>query len=339
MMARKPANSANNRPISGSALRVVALTSDELPTFEFGIVAGVFASPPVDGEAWYDLQLAAEHPEQVVASGGIRVSVSGGLEKLNAADLIIVPGWSDPTQRPSKAVATALAAAHEQGSHILSICSGAFVLAEAGILDGRRATTHWSRTELFASRYPGVTLVPDAIYVDEGEVMTSAGGAAGLDLLLHYIRGRHGSRIANIIARQLVVPPHRQGYQLQRNAQPVAAVTTDRIAAVIDWMADNFTAPLSVRELSARALMSERTFARRFRQVTGQSAISWLINLRLERAKQLLDESRLPIEVIAAQSGFADADALRHHFRQVLGHSPKLYRAGQGANNGRSLPS
>jgi len=311
----------------GRRARVVAVTSNELSSFEFGIAAAVFALAPDRQEPWYEFRVAAEDPRNVVAVGGIRVDAHGGLELLGEADVIIVPGWADPAVPPSPRLARAIAAAHRRGALALSICSGAFVLAEAGILDGRQATTHWSRTALFAERYPKVKVIPDALYVDEGTVMTSAGGAAGLDLLLHFVRRHHGARTANLIARQLIVPPHRQGRQAQCISQPVAAKATDRLAGVVDWMTEHYREPLSVRELAARALMSERTFARRFRLATGRSAIDWLINLRIERAKALLEESRLSIDAVALEAGFADADAMRHHFRRSTGTSPRLYRS------------
>jgi transcriptional regulator GlxA family with amidase domain/pimeloyl-ACP methyl ester carboxylesterase len=306
--------------------RVVAVTAGELSSFEFGIAAAVFGAAPTPNMPWYDFRVVAEEPTNVVASGGVRANVHGGLEELRSAHVVIVPGWADPTQRPSPQLADALRQAHRRGAFMMSICSGAFALAESGILDGRQATTHWSRAELFARRYPRVTLVPDALYVDAGTIMTSAGGAAGLDLLLHYIRRQHGVHTANLLARQLVAPPHRQGRQVQFVSQPVAAVPPDRLAAVIDWMTEHFREPLSIRELAGRAVMSERTFMRRFRQATGRSPIEWLINLRVARAKALLEESRLPIESIAAQAGFADADALRRHLRSIAGSSPRSYR-------------
>ena len=329
-MPRELGDSAKPRIAEGRSRRVVALISDELSSFEYGIAAAIFAIPPDRQEPWYEFRVAAEDPGNILAVGGIRVHAHGGLEELQQADIVIVPGWADPTVPPSRRLADAVAAAHARGALALSICSGAFVLAESGILDGRQATTHWSRTALFAERYPQVTVLPDALYVDEGSVMTSSGGAAGLDLLLHYVRGRHGTRIANLIARQLIVPPHRQGRQVQCVVQPVATRPTDRLAAVVDWMAEHYREPLSVRELAARALMSERTFTRRFRQATGRTAIDWLINHRVERAKVMLEESRLSIDSVALETGFADADALRHHFRRSTGVSPRHYRGHRG---------
>jgi AraC family transcriptional activator FtrA len=307
---------------------VVTLASDRLAMFEFGITAEFFAlSRPELDFLPYRFAVAAADPPPLRGLGGIRVDVDGGLELLHEADLIVVPGWRDLDETPRPEITRALRAAVERGARVASICSGAFLLGHAGLLDGRRATTHWRHTERLARLFPAARVEPDVLYVDEGQVMTSAGSAAGIDLMLHLVRKDYGPHVANMFARRMVVPPHRDGGQSQFVVQPIAVRTNDRIASVADWMAGNLRNAITIEALADRAAMSVRTFTRRFRAATGTAPIEWLIRLRVRRAQDLLETTGAPIDHIAHESGFGAPETLRHHFRKVVGTSPSAWRA------------
>jgi AraC family transcriptional activator FtrA len=296
--------------------------------FEFGITAEFFAlSRPELDFLPYRFAVAAADPPPLRGLGGIRVDVDGGLELLHEADLIVVPGWRDLDETPRPEITRALRAAVERGARVASICSGAFLLGHAGLLDGRRATTHWRHTERLARLFPAARVEPDVLYVDEGQVMTSAGSAAGIDLMLHLVRKDYGPHVANMFARRMVVPPHRDGGQSQFVVQPIAVRTNDRIASVADWMAGNLRNAITIEALADRAAMSVRTFTRRFRAATGTAPIEWLIRLRVRRAQDLLETTGAPIDHIAHESGFGAPETLRHHFRKVVGTSPSAWRA------------
>jgi len=307
---------------------VVTLASDRLAMFEFGIAAEFFAlaRPELDFVP-YRFAVAAADPPPLRGLGGIRVDIDGGLELLREANLIVVPGWRDLDATPAPAITGALCEAVARGARVVSICSGAFLLAHAGLLDGRRATTHWRHTARLAQLFPNVRVAPDVLYVDEGNVMTSAGSAAGIDLLLHLVRKDYGPRVANMFARRMVVPPHRDGGQSQFVVQPIAVRTNDRIASVADWMAGNLAHAITIETLADRAAMSVRTFTRRFRAATGAAPIEWLIRLRVRRAQDLLEATDTPIDRIADAAGFGAPETLRHHFRKVVGTSPSAWRS------------
>jgi AraC family transcriptional regulator, transcriptional activator FtrA len=307
---------------------VVTLASDRLAMFEFGITAEFFAlaRPELDFLP-YRFAVAAADPPPLRGLGGIRVDVDGGLELLHEANLIVVPGWRDLDEAPRPEITRALRDAVERGARVASICSGAFLLGHAGLLDGRRATTHWRHTERLARLFPAARVEPDVLYVDEGEVLTSAGSAAGIDLMLHLVRKDYGPHVANMFARRMVVPPHRDGGQSQFVVQPIAVRTNDRIASVADWMAGNLRNAITIEALADRAAMSVRTFTRRFRAATGTAPIEWLIRLRVRRAQDLLETTDAPIDQVAHESGFGAAETLRHHFRKVVGTSPSAWRA------------
>jgi AraC family transcriptional activator FtrA len=306
---------------------VVTLASDRLAMFEFGISAEFFAlARPELGFVPYRFAVAAADPPPLRGLGGIRVDVDGGLELLRDANLIVVPGWRDLDEAPRPEITRALRAAVQGGTRIASICSGAFLLAHAGLLDGRRATTHWRHTERLARLFPNIRVEPDVLYVDEGNVMTSAGSAAGIDMLLHLVRKDYGPQVANSFARRMVVPPHRDGGQSQFVVQPIAVRTNDRIAAVADWMAGNLDEAITIEALADRAAMSVRTFTRRFRAATGTAPIEWLIRLRVRRAQDLLETSDMPIDHVAHNAGFGAPETLRHHFRRVVGTTPSAWR-------------
>src|ERR1043165_2486931 len=269
---------------------VVTLASDRLAMFEFAISAEFFAlARPELGFVPYRFVVAAADPPPLRGLGGIRVDVDGGLELLRDANLIVVPGWRDLNEAPRPDITRALCDAVQGGARVASICSGAFLLAHAGLLNGRRATTHWHHIERLARLFPAVRVEPDALYVDEGHVMTSAGSAAGIDLLLHLVRKDYGARVANMFARRMVVPPHRDGGQSQFVVQPIAVRTNDRIAGVADWMAGNLSEAITIEALAARAAMSVRTFTRRFRAAPGTPPTECLIRLRVRRAQDLLE--------------------------------------------------
>jgi AraC family transcriptional regulator, transcriptional activator FtrA len=307
---------------------VVALASDRLAMFEFGITAEFFAlqRPELDFVP-YRFAVAAADPPPLRGLGGIRVDVDGGLELLGEANLVVVPGWRDLDETPRPEITEALRAAVARGCRVASICSGAFLLAHAGLLDGRRATTHWLHTERLKRLFPQIRVEPDVLYVDEGNVMTSAGSAAGIDLLLHLVRKDYGPHLANQFARRMVVPPHRDGGQSQFVVQPIAVRTNDRIAAVADWMAGNLSSAITIDALADRAAMSLRTFTRRFRAATGAAPIEWLIRLRVRRAQDLLETTDVPIDHVAHASGFGAPETLRHHFRKVVGTTPSAWRS------------
>ncbi|WP_245299246.1 transcriptional regulator FtrA, partial [Sinorhizobium sp. GL28] len=269
---------------------VVALAYDGLCTFEFGVAVEMFGLPrPEMGEDWYRFAVASVDPGELRATGGVRFVADGGIELLAEAGTIIVPGWRGADQPVPEAVCQALRDAHDRGARVLSICSGVFVLAAAGLLSGRRATTHWRYTDKLGAFYPDIEVVPDVLYVDSGQVLTSAGSAAGIDLCLHLIRRDFGSEAANRVARRLVVPPHRDGGQAQFIERAVPDVhESARLGPLLDRMRERLGEDFSIAVLAKAAGMSERTFLRRFEAATGTTPARWLLTERLSRARQLL---------------------------------------------------
>ena len=307
-------------------LRNVAVAvADHVAAFELGVLAEVFGyDRTADGFPGYDFAVCAVEPPPLHTSSGFTIDTPFGIDRLRDADLIAVPAWRDPDERPPQRLLDELNAAVDRGARVMSVCTGAFVLAAAGLLDGRRATTHWRHAAALAERYPRVDVDPDVLYVDAGPVLTSAGTAAGIDLCLHIVRTEHGAGVANALARRMVVPPHRDGGQ----AQYVEAPVPDRgeLSEVLDWALERLDEPLSVDELAARALMSTRTFARRFRAVTGDTPHRWLLLQRLLLAQRLLEEGDEPVEEVARLAGFGSAVSLRQHFARWRGTSPQRYR-------------
>jgi len=240
---------------------------------------------------------------------------------------VIVPSWRNPTEPAPPALCEALRAADAAGAQLVGLCLGAFVLADAGLLDGRRATTHWAAAQAFAQRYPKVMLDADVLYVEDGPILTSAGTAAGIDCCLHLLRQRYGGEIANRVARRLVTPPHRQGGQAQFIEQPLPAHPRDsRLADLLDWVRAHLDQPHSLDSLAARALMSRRTFTRHFRQITGTTVGDWLLGERLALSQRLLETTDQPVERIAALAGFGSPVSLRQHFGRAFGVSPSAWR-------------
>ncbi|MBW9401750.1 transcriptional regulator FtrA [Leclercia sp. EC_58] len=309
---------------------VVVLAYDGLCTFEFGIAVEIFALPrPEMGEEWYRFAVAGVDPGELRATGGFRLVVDGGLELLSEAGTIIVPGWRGADVPVPAALCEQLVAAHRRGARILSICSGVFVLAAAGLLDNRQATTHWRYTDLLQQRYPAIKVTPDVLYIDNGDVLTSAGSAAGIDLCLHLVRRDYGSVAANRVARRLVVSPHRDGGQAQfiQQAVPVA-YEGHRLGALFDYLHARLAEPHTVESLAKFVGMSPRTFLRRFNATTGKTPAQWLLHARLSRSQDLLENSQLSIERIAEEVGFGSVATMRHHFKNQLSTTPAAYRRG-----------
>ncbi|MEH3414061.1 transcriptional regulator FtrA [Phytobacter diazotrophicus] len=307
---------------------VVALAYDGLCTFEFGVAVEIFGLPrPELGENWYRFAVAAVDEGELRATGGIRIVTEGGVELLEQADTIIVPGWRGAQMPVPETLCQALRQAHQRGCRIMSICSGVFVLAAAGLLNGRKATTHWRYTDLLRQRYPAIKVLEDALYYDEGRVMTSAGSAAGIDLCLHVVRTDFGRDIANNVAQRLVVQPHRDGTQTQKVTAPVArSRESQSLGKLFDFVHQQLAASHTVESLARHVGMSPRTFLRRFAESTGTTPARWILQARLRRAEELLTQSRMNIDVIAEQIGFSNGAALRHHFQQHYALTPGQFR-------------
>ncbi len=275
------------------------------------------------------MRVCAAEPGPLSTSAGITLNTRYGLQELKRADTVIVPSWRDPGETPPAPLLNALRKAEQRGAHLVGLCLGSFVLAAAGVLDGRPATTHWLAAETFARRYQGVRLNPDVLYVDDGNVLTSAGAAAGIDCCLHLLRTWCGAKVAGYVARRMVVPLHRQGGQAQHIEHPLPAPAGgERLSETLDWAQRNIDKPLGLDVLAKRARMSRRTFTRQFRKITGTTAGKWLLNQRLALVQQLLETTSQPIEVIAERTGFGSAVSLRQHFRAAFGISPSTYRRG-----------
>jgi AraC family transcriptional activator FtrA len=305
----------------------VAVAYDRVALFELAIAVEVFGLPrPELKVPWYDFQVCSIDPGLLRATGALQVRARLGLGALTSADTIIVPGWRDPAEIPPPRLLDALRRAHRRGARVVSICSGVFVLAAAGLLDGKRATTHWRYTDALRTRYPAIRIEPDVLYVEEGRVFTSAGSAAGLDLCLHLVRLDYGAEIANQVARRLVIPPHRDGGQAQFISHPVPAQAGGGLARATDWALARLDRQLGVNDLAKAAALSPRTFARRFHAELGSTPHRWLTNQRVFAAQRQLESSRLTIEQVAEAVGFGSAQTLRLHFRRVLRTSPNAYR-------------
>ena len=308
--------------------RVVAvLAYDGVNAFELGLAVEVFGLSDM-GPDWYRVVVCSERPGQpLVANNGLKVIADSGMGALARADTIIVPGSLEIVEFPPATLLDALQRAHRRGARVASICAGAFILAAAGLLDGRRATAHWAHTEALSRRYPRVQVDANVLYVDDGDIMSSAGRAAGLDLCLHIVRRDHGTEIANRVARRLVIAPHREGGQAQYIPQPVPKTEGNALASIFVWARRHLDRDLTIANLASRARMSRRTFIRRFEDATGMSPGEWVVQARVSKARELLEATQIPIEGVATETGFGSADAMRHHFRERLGTSPAHYRA------------
>jgi AraC family transcriptional activator FtrA len=307
---------------------VSVLAYQGMSVFEIGIVTEVFGLPrPEFDLPWYELTICAEQPGPVRVVGGASLYTPHGLNAFATAQTVIVPGVSDVSADPSPELVAALRRAHHRGARIMSICSGAFALAGAGLLDDRPATTHWRYADRFRRRHPSVDLDPDVLYIDDGTVLTSAGSAAGLDLCLHLVRRDYGAAIANAVARRLVIQPHRDGGQAQFIEAPMAEdPADDRLAASMAWALAHLAESITVDTLAGRAHLSARSYLRHFARATGSTPIRWLINQRIQASLPLLETTGIPIEKIARAVGFDTAVTYRHHFAQLMRTSPSAYR-------------
>ncbi|MGW1092449.1 GlxA family transcriptional regulator [Streptomyces sp. NPDC002596] len=307
----------------GNVHRVVVLALDGVYPFELGIPSRVFGA----AEGRYEVLTCTVDGRSVRTNSDFSVGVEHGPEILGTADTVVIPPFdTSRITREAPAAVVAALGSMAPGTRIVSICTGAFVLAATGMLDHRPATTHWALAEVFRDWFPQVELDPDVLFIDDGDVLTSAGAASGVDVCLHLVRKDHGSQVANRVARMCVVPPWRDGGQVQYIEQPVPEPSANGTAATRQWALEHLHEPLSLAELADRARMSLRTFARRFDEEVGMSPGRWLIQQRVGRARQLLESSDLSVDEIAGQVGFATGTSLRQHLHAAIGVSPLAYR-------------
>jgi transcriptional regulator GlxA family with amidase domain len=309
--------------------RVVALCFDGLVAFDLAIPAQTFAAASrPEGGSLYEFSTCSPGGEELRTTTGFAVRPQGALAALEGADTVVVPAYFDVFSPPPDEAIEALAAAAARGARVLSVCTGAFALAHAGLLDGRRATTHWAFAEELARRFPAVDVDPAALYVDEGDVMTSAGLSAGIDLCLHVIREDWGAAVGERVARHMVAAPHREGGQAQFIERPGPAPEEEvgSLEPTRRWAVERLAEPLDVAAMAHHAGVSPRTFARRFREETRTTPLQWLLGQRVLEARRLLEETDLPIDAIAWRAGFGTAASLRDHFRRATSTTPTAYR-------------
>ena len=320
------------------SLSRVAVVLPGRPTlFELGVVHEVFGIDRTDdGVPPIEFQLCSEHPDEPIeVSHGITITAPHGLEAVAGADLVVATAY-EYADRPGEAVLDTLRQAHAAGAWLLSVCSGAFALGEAGLLDGRPSTTHWRHSEELQRRFPDTVVDPDVLFVEHDRIITSAGTAAGIDACLHHVRCELGAGVATRIARRMVVPPQRDGGQRQFIDLPVPEVAGETLQPVLEWMREHLDEDQPVRVLARRAAMSERTFARRFAAETGTTPAKWLLGQRLHHARTLLESTDLPVETVADRAGFGSAALLRHHFANRVGVAPAEYRRTFRSNDRRA---
>jgi AraC family transcriptional activator FtrA len=303
---------------------VAVIAYDRAPGFELSIPGEVLGNDVLADR--YAVRLVAGERGVLRTSAGWRMAPDAGLSTLAAVDTVIVAGWRNELDPPPPPLLSALRAAHARGARIVSLCIGAFVLAAAGLLDGRRATTHWRYADTLARRHPEIIVDPSVLYIDDGDLLTSAGTAAGIDLCLHLVRRDHGATLANAVARRLVVAPHRDGGQAQYVEEPVGTDADGPLGALLAWMDAHVAEPMTVDTLAHRVHLSRRQFVRRFTATTGTSPHAWLLQRRVLEARRLLESTNLPVEDIATRSGFGSTEALRLHFRRQVSTSPRGYR-------------
>lgn len=317
---------ANVRKNAAMPHKIVAVISNGVSPFEMTVPHEVFGVDRSDlTDDWYEFRLCAAEPTPITTSAGFTVDTPHGLDELETADTIIVVATRHYDHPP--ALLEALRRAHERGVRIASICTGAYVLAAAGLLDGRKVTTHWRTAEELAAAYPMISVDPNVLYIDDGDIATSAGTAAGIDLCLHFVRKDLGAEIANAVARRLVVPPHRDGGQAQFIEHPMNPLDeTDLFDETLAYARDHLGDQLTVDDLARQAAMSPRTFARRFREVTGTTPHQWIVNERVRLAQRLLETNDRTVDWIAIEAGFGTATNMRQHFQRTLGVAPGAYR-------------
>ncbi|MFT4307311.1 MAG: helix-turn-helix domain-containing protein [Microbacterium sp.] len=309
--------------------RVAVVVQPGFAPFEFGVACEAFGLDRADdGVPGFEFHVCAAEPGAVVSSLGFSINVDEGLAVADEADLVVItPVPRESWTRVDTRVARVIREAVARDAWVLTVCSGAFVVAAAGVLDGRRATTHWKYTDVMARMYPEIEVDPDVLYVQDGKIITSAGTAAGIDACLHLLRQEIGAELTNKVARRMVVPPQRDGGQAQFIAAPIAQTASLSLAPVTDWMVRNLRRELTVDQLAARAHMSPRTFARRFKADLGMTPAAWLNRQRVLHAQRMLELSDHGLERIAQECGFGSAAVLRQSFVRVLGTTPTAYRA------------
>jgi AraC family transcriptional regulator, transcriptional activator FtrA len=319
--------SKKKRSESPKKHHVVVLAYDKLCTFEFGCVVEIFSlARPELGVDWYNFSVCSAQRTPMRAAGGVMVTVKHSLSRLDKADTIIVPGWHTPSESPPALLIKKLRAAYERGARICSICSGVFVLAAAGLLDGKSATTHWHYEQLLKELYPKVNTKVNALYVDEGQILTSAGSAAGLDMMLHIVKSDYGAKVANLVAQRLVVPTHRVGDQAQFVPRPMPADESARLSKLMDWARAHPALPHTLLSLSKKASMSTRTLQRQFQEAIGLSPLDWLTRERVSAAKEILETTKKPTARVAELAGFGSEESFRRHFKHIAGVTPVAYR-------------
>jgi transcriptional regulator GlxA family with amidase domain len=308
--------------------RVAVVALDLVAPFELGVACEVFGTDRgADGFPRYEFAVCTADGGPVRTSAGFDLLPHDGLGPVDDADLVIVPAYANRTVPAPEPLLAALRRAAVRGAQLLSVCSGAFLLGEAGLLDGRRCTTHWQHVDELADRFPLARVECNSLYVSDGNVLTSAGTAAGIDACLHLVRREHGSALATKLARRMVVPPHRDGGQAQYVEAPIPRTPdAPTLEPVLNWLIGNLDRQLTVDDLAARAHMAGRTFARRFRAETGTTPHDWITNQRVLLARRLLEDSALSVEAVAVRAGFGDAATMRHHFTRRVGATPQAYR-------------
>ncbi|HEY2948466.1 MAG TPA: helix-turn-helix domain-containing protein [Micromonosporaceae bacterium] len=308
--------------------KVAVLALENVAAFELGVLCEVFGTDrSVDGFPTYDFAVCTPDGEPVRTRSGFTLVPHADLTPLAEADLVAVPAHPLGSTIPDEVLA-ALRSAGDRGARLLSVCSGAFVLGEAGLLDGRQCTTHWKYADELARRFPSADVQCNRLYVADGNLLTSAGTAAGIDACLHLVRQEHGSALATKLARRMVVPPHRDGGQAQYIEAPIPKTPeAPTLEPVLQWLVESLGTQVTVEDMAARAHMAPRTFARRFRAETGTTPHEWLTGQRVLLARRLLEETALTVDAVAIRAGFGDAAALRHHFTRRVGATPQAYRA------------
>ena len=317
------------------SIRVVVVAFEGILPFHLSVPCAVFQSPTPDGHSPFRLRVCSAEGQRLHSASGFTIGTAYGLDELTRADVIIVPSWRDPHETPPRALLTALQQAARRGTRVVGLCLGAYVLAYAGLLDGKTATTHWGWTDELSARFPQVKVDPDVLYIDEGKIVTSAGAAAGIDCCLHLVRQLLGTEQANRIARRMVVSPFRRGGQAQFIERPLPEASGDeRMARLLENVQRNLHAAHDLDTIATQAAMSRRSFTRHFRQLTGNSFGEWLLAQRLGEAQRLLETTNLPLERIATTIGLGSPVTLRQHFQRAYRTSPTHYR--RGFNAGRS---
>jgi transcriptional regulator GlxA family with amidase domain len=314
-------------PTQRGRVRVAVPVLDDCPLFELAVPCEVFGRDRRDlTPRWYELTLCRTSPGSACTIEGLQLAAPAGLEAVRDADLVVVPACGEADYRPPERLLDELRRAHHRGARIAALCTGAFVLAAAGLLDGREATTHWMHADELRRRHPRVRVNERALYVDEDQILTSAGTAAGIDLCLHLVRRDFGAAVAAEVGRRMVIAPHREGDQAQYVRTPVPPRRTEALAPVLDWAARRLREPLTVPQLAQHAAMSTRTFGRRFAEEVGITPLRWLTQQRLAMARELLETTDLPVDTIAERVGLRSGTVLRHHFHRELGTTPAAYR-------------